>query len=72
VKLFQKNPQDTRLGTHPLKRKMTGRYSFSVTDDIRIIFEWIGPLDVRFLAIGPHHRVYPGYRKTAASELNDK
>ncbi len=71
IRQFQKNPKDTRLGAHPLKRKMTGTYAFSVTDDIRIIFEKTGPQTVRFIGIGTHPQMYPGYRKTSASMLND-
>lgn len=38
VKRFCKNPKDTRLHTHSLKKRMRGKYAFSVTGDIRIIF----------------------------------
>ncbi len=56
--LFHKNPKDTRLQTHALKKRMRGKYAFSVTNDIRIIFIWIGKSTVRFLAIGSHKTVY--------------
>ena len=58
VILFKKNPDDTRLDNHPLKRAMKGKWAFSITDDIRIIYEKIGPQTVRFLAIGKHTEVY--------------
>lgn len=38
VKWFRKNPQDTRLDNHILKRKMQGKFAFSITDDIRIVY----------------------------------
>lgn len=56
--LFQKNPEDTRLNNHALTKKMEGKSAFSITDDIRIIYEWVGPTTVRFLDIGPHTTVY--------------
>lgn len=58
INLFKKNPRDTRLDNHPLTKKMEGKWSFSITDDIRIVYEWIGHSSVRFLDIGPHKKVY--------------
>lgn len=55
---FQKNPNDTRLYNHALTKRMDGIWAFSVTPDIRIVYEWIGKTTVRFLLIGPHRRVY--------------
>lgn len=58
VKRFVHNSKDTRLRTHALKKRMRGKFAFSVTDDIRIIFMWLGKSAVRFLAIGDHKEVY--------------
>lgn len=58
VKWFKNNPNDTRLDNHPLKRSMAGQWAFSITDDIRIVYEWLGKTTVRFLAIGGHRKVY--------------
>ncbi len=58
VKRFKKNPDDTRLRNHALTRRMEGKWAFSVTDDIRIVYEWIGKDTARFHAIGPHVEVY--------------
>ncbi len=58
IKLFRKNPQDTRLDNHPLTKRMEGKYAFSVDDDIRIVYEWLGKNTARFLAIGKHSQVY--------------
>ncbi len=60
IKWFQNNPQDTRLDNHLLTGKMSGQWAFSITDDIRIVYEWIGKNIVRFLAIGGHQKVYRG------------
>lgn len=55
---FRKNPGDTRLGVHPLKRRMKGKWTFDITGDIRIVFEPQGKHRVRFLTIGGHKVVY--------------
>ena len=58
VKLFRKNPEDTRLDNHPLHKRMKGKWAFSVDRDIRIVYEWVGKTTVRFVAIGRHQAVY--------------
>ena len=58
IKLLQNNPSDTRLHNHLLRKRLEGRWAFSVTDDIRIIYRCIGKNEVRFLAIGTHTKVY--------------
>jgi mRNA-degrading endonuclease YafQ of YafQ-DinJ toxin-antitoxin module len=58
VILFRKNYKDTRLLTHPLHKHLKGKYAFSVTNNHRIIFEWVGKSTARFLAIGTHKEVY--------------
>lgn len=55
---FQKNSDDTRLDIHPLRKSMEGKWAFSITDNIRIVYEWSGKKTVRFLAIGSHTQVY--------------
>lgn len=62
---FKKNPIDTRLDVHPLRRSRQGTYALSVTDDIRIIFKYTAATTVYFLKIGTHPQVYPGYGKRA-------
>lgn len=58
AKLFQRNPDDTRLDNHELHGRMEGRFAFAITGDIRIIYRWIGKTTVRFLAIGTQEAVY--------------
>lgn len=55
---FANNPEDTRIDNHKLKKKMKGKWAFSITDDIRIVYVWLGKKKVRFLAIGSHKTVY--------------
>lgn len=58
IKLFRKNPEDTRLDVHFMKRRLRGKWAFDIDDDVRILFEWKGKHIVRFLAIGDHEKVY--------------
>lgn len=58
IKLFRRNPQDTRLDNHLLTGRLKDKWAFSITEDIRIVYEWLGKTTARFLAIGPHIRVY--------------
>lgn len=62
VRWFRSNPDDTRLDNHALTKRMEGKWAFSITDDIRIVYEWLGKTTVRFLAIGGHKKAY--IRKT--------
>lgn len=59
IRMFEKNPNDTRLKNHVLKRGLKGKWAFSITSDMRIVYEWVAKNTVRFLAIGPHKSVYP-------------
>ncbi len=56
--LFSGNPLDTRLKNHRLTKRLRSKWAFSITDDIRIIYEWKGKTTARFLAIGRHYKVY--------------
>ncbi len=58
VSVFQNNPQDTRLRNHALKTRLAGKYAFSITQDIRIVYEHLGETTVRFIAIGTHWQLY--------------
>lgn len=58
IKLFVKKSSDSRLRNHALKKRMKGKFAFSITGDIRIVYEWLGKNTVRFLAIGGHNKVY--------------
>lgn len=55
---LRKNPQDSRLDNHALTKKMAGKWAFSITNDIRIVYEWLSKTTVRFLAIGGHQKAY--------------
>lgn len=58
IKLFRRNPQDTRLDNHPLTGRLKDKWAFGITEDIRIVYEWLSKTTARFLAIGSHIKVY--------------
>ena len=51
VKWFRRNPEDTRLDNHPLRKSLKGKWAFSINDDIRIVYEWLDKTFARFLSI---------------------
>lgn len=55
---FRKNQNDTRLHNHKLHKRLEDKWAISITDDIRIVYEWLGKSMVRFLTIGTHPQVY--------------
>ncbi|PIP61114.1 hypothetical protein COW99_05835 [Candidatus Roizmanbacteria bacterium CG22_combo_CG10-13_8_21_14_all_38_20] len=58
VELFKRNPNDTRLKNHLLHKRLEDKWAFSVTSDIRVVYEWLGRKTVRLLTIGGHRKVY--------------
>ncbi len=60
IKIFIADPLDARLKTHKLKGELDGYYAFSVTYNLRILFEFIDDTSVGFIDIGTHE-VYKKY-----------
>ena len=58
IVLFQSDPRNKILNNHCLIGKMKGLYSFSITGDIRVVYQWIDKEKVVFLDIGSHNQVY--------------
>lgn len=58
VELFVENPQYQLLKNHALSGTHIGHRAFSITGDIRLIYERIDEDTVRFLDIGSHNQVY--------------
>ena len=56
LKLFQEDPSNSSLNTHPLKEKLTGLYSFMVLPDLLVMFRFnkVDKSEVILLDIGPH------------------
>ena len=53
-KVFQTNPFDPKLKTHPLTGLLRGKYSFSVDYHYRVVFKFESENEVWFLSIGTH------------------
>ena len=53
-RIFKTNPLHPSLRLHPLKGKLAGLFSISVTMHIRIIFKRMNNGDIVFLSIGQH------------------
>ena len=59
--LFSKDPNNSQLDNHPLKRQWQGYRSIDITSDYRAIFEetQIGDETVAyFVALGTHNELY--------------
>lgn len=55
--LFQNNPNDPTLKDHQLKGKKSKQRAFSITGDIRVIYQIIEGT-AYFFDIGTHNQVY--------------
>ena len=55
---FQENPFFPPLRTHKLSGKLAGQWAFSVDDDCRIVFEFVGEYQVLLIDVGSHDEVY--------------
>lgn len=58
LNLFITNPRNPILKDHPLIGKKKHLRSFSITGDIRVIYQEISPTEALFLDIGTHSQVY--------------
>jgi addiction module RelE/StbE family toxin len=56
--MFLTSPSSSQLRTHKLSGKLEGLWAFSVDDDCRVIFEFIGEDRVLLIDIGSHNEVY--------------
>ena len=56
--LFLDNPTYPLLNDHALKGDQSGRRSFSITGDIRVIYRKMDESTVLLLDIGSHNQVY--------------
>lgn len=58
LELFIKDPRLKILRDHKLKGQMSSYRSFSITGDVRVIYEVMGTNHVLFIDIGSHNQVY--------------
>jgi mRNA-degrading endonuclease YafQ of YafQ-DinJ toxin-antitoxin module len=57
LRRFATDPRDPLLRAHKLKGQLADYWSFSVDDDLRVVFRWDD--DVAFLVnLGTHDEVY--------------
>lgn len=56
--LFRADAFDPRLKTHKLKGQLEGRWAFSISSDLRVVFRFVEDAEALFLDIGPHDSVY--------------
>jgi mRNA-degrading endonuclease YafQ of YafQ-DinJ toxin-antitoxin module len=56
--VFLTNPFSPGLRTHKLSGKLEGQWAFSVDDDCRVVFEFVGEDLVLLMDIGGHDEVY--------------
>ncbi len=53
-KIFRQDPFDSKLKTHKLHGELNSFWSFSISYDYRIIFDFIDKKTVRFYSVGKH------------------
>jgi addiction module RelE/StbE family toxin len=58
MEIFANNPHEPVLKTHKLSGELEGLWSFSITYDIRVIFEFLDKNKVLLIDIGSHEEVY--------------
>lgn len=56
--IFRADAFDPRLRTHKLKGRLEGRWAFSVSSDLRIVFRFVSDAEALFLDVGAHDTVY--------------
>jgi mRNA-degrading endonuclease YafQ of YafQ-DinJ toxin-antitoxin module len=57
LRRFAADPKDPLLRAHKLKGDLEAYWAFSVDDDLRVLFRWVG--DEAFLVnLGSHDQVY--------------
>lgn len=57
LRRFSADPRDPLLRTHTLKGDLADYWAFSVDDDLRVVFRWIGD-EVFLITLGSHDDVY--------------
>ena len=58
IALFLKSPDYPQLHVHALKGDRSKQWSFNVTGDYRVVYEYLPDDTVRFLTIGTHSELF--------------
>jgi mRNA-degrading endonuclease YafQ of YafQ-DinJ toxin-antitoxin module len=57
LRRFAVDPQDPLLRTHKLKGELADYWTFSVDEDLRVLFLWAGD-EAALIHLGSHDEVY--------------
>ena len=63
IELLRENPFDSRLHTKPLGPPLQGVFSFRITRDYRVGFEFSEPQVIRLLTADKRDKIYKRLRK---------
>ena len=58
LKLLQENPFHPKLHSKNLTGKLSGLYSFRITRDWRVIFQFLSPAEVRLVEVAHRKDIY--------------
>lgn len=58
VLILEKNPRHTLLKMHSLHGILEGCYAFSLSGDLRVVFQWVNKNHIVLIKIGTHNQVY--------------
>lgn len=58
LEMLQKNPFHTQLHAKPLTGKLAGLYSFRITREWRVIFQFLTPDKIQLLYVGYRKEIY--------------
>ncbi len=57
LRRFASDPRDPLLRTHKQKGELRGYWAFTVDDDLRVLFRWVGE-EAFLVHLGSHDEVY--------------
>lgn len=58
VVLLSANPFNSKLRTKALSGKLSGLYSFRISRDYRVLFQFISPVEICLLELGHRKDIY--------------
>ena len=56
--LWRADPKNPILDDHPLSHEYAGYRSFSVSGDLRVMYQMVGESTALFMRFGTHHELY--------------
>jgi addiction module RelE/StbE family toxin len=56
--ILKQNPFDSRLHTKTLSGRFSGCYSFRITRDWRVVFQFNSPRDIKLIELGNRKDIY--------------